>query len=297
MTNTPRAVTRIGRYRVTLPAAFLPLLERTEDRVRIRKTPYDRFTFRGVPGRLCDVIVAEAVLRHRHDERIVVEVSDQRPHEAFNLDDPEFASLVMEVGEKIGKFDGAHRRRYAVRPPPAAAELAEIPWADVRIVADESEIMLVVRPRDGTAPIVDTFARLRTALEGYDMERIVLWHGRRYFTHLPYDELVQAAKDWGLEVTATNAAASWTLAEANRSASRFLYRLSRSLGWRKLTAREREACHMGADSPQWRNEADLARAYGDLLGYSPTGAGEATLTAAATGHWPEHSEEEEYAAE
>jgi hypothetical protein len=276
-----KSVSTLARYRVNLPARYLGLLERTHDPVRIRKTLYGRYTFRGVPGREVDVIIAEAALAHRDDDAVVLEVSDQRPHQL----PPALQDVVLEVGEKAGKYDGALRRRYAIRQWPRD-RLDEIPWADLRILHEDAEdgqpgaLVVIVRPRDGGPTITDQFRVLRGNLEGYDLSRIIGWHWRRYFTHLTDQDRVRAfANAWEAEVTASGEAASWTLAEANRAASRALYRLSREIGWRKLTAEERAALGFPPDAGQWQREAEVAARY------SATGCGEATLMAAATGRW------------
>lgn len=217
MTNNTKAHETIGRYRVVIPDQYLALLESTEDPVRIRGTKYTRYTWRGVPGRLCDVIVADSLVRHKpHTETaggVVLDVTSHRPHnlppalaETVWAAAPE--GTVIEIGAKTGKFDGASRRRYALRWFSDRTQLEAIPHADIRIVPSDEELLIVVRPRDGAPPIVDTFARLRGTLDGYDMERIVHWHGRRYFTHLDYqNEVIPAARTQKL--AAANPAPKW----------------------------------------------------------------------------------------
>lgn len=246
-------ITLLARYRVGLPAKYLTMLESTHDPVRIRGTRYQRYTWRGVPGRLCDVIVADAILSHRDDEALVLDISDQRAQEL----PPAIQDVVLEIGDKAGRYDGAIRRRYALRQF-SRHQLDGIPQADLRVIADEDELVVLVRPRAAhRQPIIDTFKRLRQTLEGYNMSAIAIWHWTRYYRHLPYDDAEAAAKAWAAEVQATGEAASWTLAEANRAASRMLYRLSRNLGWRKLTAEEKVRLDLPPDTGQWVHERDL----------------------------------------
>lgn len=295
MTGETKAHRLIARYRVALPAHYLGLLEATGDPVRIRGTKYGRYTFRGVPGRRCDVIVADSVMAHAADAHVVLDVTDHRPQAL----PPHHADLVMEIGEKRGKYDGAVRRRYALRRF-MPQQIDAIPWADLRIVdtlaegETAGEIMIVVRPRDGSAPVVDTFERLVDSLDDYDLERIALWHGRRYYAHLAYEgEVKPAAKAWADEFRATGAAGRSTLAEANRSASRYLYRLCRELGWRKLTEAEKARLYLPDDAPQWHRIESLLPRYAALAG-NPLGVGEATAAAAQGdgSHWSEPLEYE-----
>lgn len=78
-----------------------------------------------------------------------------------------------------------------------------------------------------------------------------------------------------------------TLAEANRSASRLLYRASRDAGWIKLTVRERAKLRL--DGAQWQTEAVVAERRAALAGMRADGVGEATHAAAATGAWEARS--------
>jgi hypothetical protein len=277
-----KAITILARYRVTLPTQYLSLLDRTHDPVRINGTRYARYTWHGVPGRLCDVIIGESVLEHRDDEAVVLEISDMRPHKL----PPDLQDVILEVGEKAGKYDRAIRRRYALRRFPRRM-LDEIPRADLRVSVfsgmGEDELTVLIRPHDGGTPLVDTFRRLRGDLDGYDMARIIGWHWSRYYRHIPHDDASALADSWAAEVASTGEAASWTLAEANRAASRALYRLSRDLGWRKLTCEERLRLGMPADAGQWHHESELAPIY-ERMGH-PTGCGEATLRAASGGPW------------
>lgn len=302
-----RATHLIARYRVDLPAHYLSLLERTEDPVRIRGTRYARYTFRGVPGRIADVIVAEAIERHAYEAReatlaerhartpdlsVVLDVSDQRPQAL----PPALADVVLELGDRAGKFDGAVRRRYALRYFSDAAAREAIPRAKLRIIREEDQdardgrgsLLVIVRPEDGSAPHVDDLRMLRSDLEDYALARVAGWHWRRFYPFLTDQEQMRAWCDaWAAEVQASGEANRWTLAEANRAASRALYRLARDLGWTKLTADQRAELGYPDGAGQWQRSDEVGALIARIRSIgSPTGCGEGTLTAAATGHWP-----------
>lgn len=102
-----------------------------------------------------------------------------------------------------------------------------------------------------------------------------MWHWTRYYQHLDHAIAESVAAEWTLTEWAQEAP-RWTLAEANRSASRALYRASREAGFRKMTLRERLRLGMAADSGQWHRTDHLPTAEGSV-----TGCGQATLEAAA----------------
>ena len=101
-----------------------------------------------------------------------------------------------------------------------------------------------------------------------------MWHWRRYYTHLTNaDEIAELADRWAIAYEFQ--AQDWTLAEANRSASRELYHYARNEGWRKLTLRERDK--LGA-SVQWVRQEWVAERLIELgfAGGDATGTGEET---------------------
>ncbi|MGH8569584.1 MAG: hypothetical protein ACREXU_16655, partial [Gammaproteobacteria bacterium] len=152
--KTPTAITIIARYLVHLPRRYLALLESTQDSVRIRGTRYRRFTFRGVPARRCDVIVAESLMAHRREpEEVVLEITDG----AGDALGQEYAECVLEIGDKVGRYDGAVRRRYAIRVFTDHSRLIVLPRADLKIMADETELLVMVRPErpEHGQPLVD----------------------------------------------------------------------------------------------------------------------------------------------
>jgi hypothetical protein len=286
---TERAVQTIGRWRVPSLDALLAQAVPTKQIVRIRGTAYTRATLRGVPAKHADMIILDRLLASRQrPERTapVLEVTDRGDYLG-----PAWQPVV-EVASKAGRYDGAVRRRYALRLFDAASAAA-LPLADLRVVEDGPDwIEVMILPRDAPA-IIDRWPRLRADLSDYELWRIWAWHYARYYSFLGLDtadepsELKQHALAWAAEAEQSGAAGDWTLSEANQAASRNLYRLARDLGWVKLTLRERDALGMPVTAGQWHPEAEIAPRRAALAGYGDlTGCGEATLTAAATGHWP-----------
>jgi hypothetical protein len=291
--------TRIVRVHLADPAPLLRELELTEDVVHLpasrRRTrpealltsadrrsysverPMRRATLRGVPAKQVDVLVPP----HMADTTWVANTVYAPP------------SLALDVGEKEGKYDGAVRRRYTLLALPEH-QLRTLPTAYVRVVREGAEEDGGIPVSEHTVRVLpheevggwsgDAFRGLRHSLEEYSLPRIWMWHLRRYYLHLvgsmPEDELRQAADSWAAVAEAEGALARWTLAEANRSASRDLYRVSRESGWRKLTLREREA--WGIDGGCWHRDEAVLRARETREG-TPSGCGEATLRAARGG--------------
>jgi hypothetical protein len=274
----------IGRFRVPTLAPMIELAVTTEQVVRIRETPYRRATLRGVPGKHADLIIIERLLtgRRRAEHEVpVLEVTDRA--------DPLGPAWqpVLEVGFKAGRYDGAIRRRYALRlfRAPAAAGLS---LADLRVVEDGPDwLEIIIAPRDAPA-LIDRWPRLRADLDDYDLSRIAGWHWRNYYRHLTDEDQTRLICDqWEQEVRASGIADDWTLSEANQAASRMLYEYSRALGWRKLTRAMKQRLGIDPDAitRQWWPEAELTQLYIDM-GYPATGCGEGSTTAAREGHWP-----------
>lgn len=302
-----KAHTLLARHRVNIPHHYLRMLEATGDPVRIRGTLYSRYTWRGVPGRYCDVIVADAIMGHRvSPDHVVLDVTHHRPQELP-------PNLVLEVGTKYGKYDGAGRRRYALRQFPAD-QIEAIPWADLRIVeqpdpTDKSgkagELMIVIRPREvGEVPHVDTWPQYQHVIDPENIEALFCDQGYNFYRHLDPEVVREEARRWAMEVNATGAVANWTRAEAFRAASRRLYAVSRELGWRKLTAAEKERLFFRPDEPQWQRIETILPRYAALAGNDPevlghvTGTGEATRRAARADcsvHWTEPDDERDAA--
>jgi hypothetical protein len=258
-----RALLQPGAER-DLRAAF----EGTGERVHISPTVVcGKYGLRGVPMRHVDVL-----LDHDYDQ-----TEGSRGH----------WPRVVEISIKRGRYDGAERDRITLRRwqtgqthGMCGAEIVCQPHVDG--LGHESWHVEVVPtcPASGHEPWVRSYPRLRSDLAGYDLHRIVLWHWTRHYRHLGHEDAAALSLAWAAEAVASGDLERWTLAEANRSASRALYRLSRDLGWRKLTLREQRRHEL---SGQWHREEDVLRARG-VLG-TPTGCGEATHHAAQGRGW------------
>ena len=195
-------------------------LEATSDSTWLSKTVVcQRFTLRGVPAKRVDVLY----------------------HPRYN---------VIQVCEKVGKFDGVKRDQLVLRP---LKDVRDLRSADLFWTMIENKIRIdIVSGRDILWS--KSYEVLPHKLDAYDPESIVFWHWRRYYSFLNIEIVKSAAQLWVLSEWAENNN-TWTLAEANRSASRMLYRLAREEGWRKFTLRERLKNGLPAHSPCWQREA------------------------------------------
>lgn len=247
--------------------------ERTEDCVIMPGGErLDRLTFRGVPARIVDVAVPR----------------DLPPEFPVSDGEPRRKALVLEIGRKVGRYDGAERLRLNVRqwsgyrsdgtPQQCGADGRQQPIPQGRIYFGRATDLLLVTVVWAGGSWAHEFLALRSDLHGYALGSVVWWHYRRYYEFLPVEEVRSIATEYdarGEEFSAQGL----TLAEVNRMASRDLYRLARNLGWRKLTLREREAYRLDG---QWHRTEAISRRRAEM-GYpplSPTGCGQYTLDAA-----------------
>lgn len=277
------AVNLVGQFRVPTLAPLLDCAVLTAQSVNIRKARYVRATLRGVPAKHADLIIAEPLAQRmprRANAVPVIEITDR--------EDPlgPAWSAVIEVATKSGRYDGAVRRRYALRLFHQQAAAA-LPLADLRVTPDGDDwIEVLILPRDRPA-IIDRWPRLRADLDDYDLARVAGWQWRHYYRHLTDQDRTREACDaWAAEARASGIANDWTLSEANQAASRMLYAFSRALGWRKLTRQMKDRLGIGPEvTRQWWPEAELTQLYVDM-GFPATGCGEGSTSAAQTGHWP-----------
>lgn len=297
MSKRDPSVSLLGRYRVQVGDHHLRQFVQTEQVVRLRPrrgpaVEYIRHTLRGVPGRHADAIIARSLM----PGEAVLDVADY----TSPVCGPGFQDCVLELGQKAGRYDGAKRRRYALRRFPRH-DLEALPRAELRIIAQPAEgdepgrMTLIVRPwADDQAPIVDEWPMLRTDLCDYELWRVWAWQYARYYSFIGLttratdeapSEVYTHAQSWAA-LNAEAAASDWTLAEANQSASRDLYRLARELGWRKLTRREKDRLGIDQDAPQWWRQDRLVELYAAWEHHSATGCGKSSLVAASDGHWP-----------
>jgi hypothetical protein len=227
--------------RVEVPecSPLLAILERTEDRVWLSRTVVcDRHTVRGVPGKRMDVIVEQGIAG---------------------------GPALVEVIEKTGRFDGSTRPRICVRrcdpSIPALPGTIEARW--------ETDSVGIVLTRQAGTPWTWCDYPLRADLRDYSPARLVSWHWARYYQIIPWPEAEALAESFSVFP-------GETLAEANRRASRELYRLARDLGWRKLTTREQGKLGL---TGQWHREEICAARMADRA-YPRDGVGQWTHEAA-----------------
>jgi len=228
-------------------------LESMRDDVWLSKTCCcTRHGMRGVPTKRLDVLI---------DQRL----------EANEEVHPK-GCIEFSVVRKSGRYDGAKRDRLAMRMQHAAA-CAELERCYLSIAEVHDSFRIDVVTELGVVRWTREYPRLRSDLAEYDPERLVMWHWTRYYQHLEHAVAEQTAKQWVLTDWA-QFASGWTLAEANRSASRALYRASREEGWRKLTLRERTKLSITGNA-QWHRVDSLP-----IHEPHRSGAGQATIEAA-----------------
>jgi hypothetical protein len=177
------------------------------------------------------------------------------------------------VSKKSGKYDGAIRDRILLRRVPGH-QARDIPVGTIHATKYGSELDVCVMADDHRVWRA-TYRRWTHALtDTPHAGDIVRWHWRRYYSFLPEAEVATYASGFGAR------AEGLTLAAANRLASRELYAMARSAGWRKLTLREQSA--IGLEGQWHRDEAvSAARA----RGRSRSGCGEhTTLSATVAEH-------------
>jgi len=224
--------------------SLLSLLEPTADRVWLSRTVCcDRCTLRGVPAKRVDVLV----------ERLDPTVPGRWYGE----------HVLIEVGRKEGRFDGATRGRIVVR-----RQVAGLPCDRGTLTATEADGRVVIDLDRSVHGLWHFEAKqLRTDLAGYEMGRIISWHWTRYFQFLDWSPDVHALAD------SFSMPEGATLSDANREASRRLYRLARDLGWRKLTLREQAKLRL---TGQWHRAEVCAAAVDSRPAYPLDGVGQYT---------------------
>jgi len=212
-----------------------------------------RHGLRGVPSKRSDVLI------------------DQRLEANDAIDDRD--CIEFSVVRKIGRYDGATRDRLAMRIAHRHA-CSEHERCYLSIADLPNAWRIDVTTAHGVVRWTREYARLNSDLAEYDPERLIMWHWTRYYQHLEHAVAEQTAKVWALTDWAQQAS-KWTLAEANRSASRALYRASREAGFRKMTLRERLRLGLAEDSGQWHRVDNIPTTDG-----TQSGAGQCSIEAA-----------------
>lgn len=186
------------------------------------------------------------------------------------LMDPLAASnplLLVEVGTKAGRFDGALRERLTLRR--IHAGMPPAPTASMLVKVDEEQMTITLRAPTGLVFWQRTEKTLRSELHpGQSLSRLVTWHWSRFYKHLSWEAVEAIAESFTIPE-------GTTVTAANRMASQRLYEVSRELGWSKLTLRERLKLGLGADASMWQRTEYLA---GIRMGrLAATGCGDWTL--------------------
>jgi hypothetical protein len=209
-----------------------------------KTTVCERMNLMGVPAKRIDILV-----------------QDPLPTDGF---------VMIEVCNKVGKFDGEVRTRIAIRAITPNTEMVD--GASLSFV-DNGEITIAIE-KNGDRLWSKTFEKLRAYAYQSRVRELVMWHWARYFRHL--DSATAEGVADGLVITDGT-----TVTAANRLASNALYAESRNLGWHKLTLREREKLGYPAEAGAWQREEHVTCKRAMLAGFgSPTGCGEYTLQSA-----------------
>ncbi len=183
---------------------------------------------------------------------------------------PEIDTLVriIDIGLKSGKYNGRKRRRITIRNVPyhQAPEECRGFWVD--LASDNSTVIINIGNWN------ETHGRFRHILNSdNNLAAIVRWHFSRYYKMLSESDVEEVETNFSQQVIKGD----YTLAEANRLASRLLYRAATQLGYRKLPLREQKRLGLNG---QWHSEVEYAAAQNKIQKskYSPTGCSEYTLS-------------------
>jgi hypothetical protein len=193
------------------------------------------------------------------------------------------APTLVEVSQRTGCYDGRERIRWLLRP--AYAQHAEHVGygpgtVDVRRIGGlgAPHVEAVISNDDGrwTSGPIRVYTTRTVDPDG--AIRIVGWHAARYYTHLQRDAVQSAEQEFAAAVAVAD---TMSIGEANRLASRILYRVSRDAGWAKLTARERERLGLTYSDRQWWPRDAIEGIRMARAGLRRPDVGEYTLDAAA----------------
>lgn len=202
-------------------------LEETEDIVYLSKhTQCRRWTLRGVPARRFDVLVQELSDKQKADNMV----------------------WVLEINMRAGRFDSEIRPQLYVRVL-RPEDVLGLKHGHVEVA--ESNIQLM----SGTDKVWELkLERLKSDLSGYLLSSIMFWHHKRFYKFLEEDMVHSLCEEFTLTMNMNK-----SLAEANRLASRMLYRLATDEGWCKLTKKQQQK--HGVDT-QWHKAEKIWNASG-----------------------------------
>jgi len=261
-------VSRVGSLQMRLRCDPPPdaALERTHQRVWLTSTCCaDRYGVRGVAASRLDLLL------------------DQRLRDGTDPDPRDL--VILEIRAHPGRYSGEVRDRLAWRvhrPSDVGADgrrADDLAWAQIDV--EEVPGVATVTLTEGSGGVVwqREYPVSRWECDDRSPARLITWTWHRYYGHLCWIDVEPLAACYTIAPGAT-------VSEAVREAGRQLYRLSRELGWRKMTLRERRRLWGpdGDSRPLWHRESELLSLHASReAGISATGCGEATLRAAGGG--------------
>jgi hypothetical protein len=233
-------------------------------------------TFRGVPGKHVDVLLADGDAYR--DGELFHFVGAQT---GDVLREPKNYLLICDIGRKAGRYDGAERWRITFRDLPPQRQDALDPPAGTLHLDEIGEYLHVVAVWRG-GMWGQEFPQLRYLVDGRtDRAGILIRQARDWFPFLwqaAPEDVRQLAGAWA---ACPDVLARQDINDLNRDASQALYRLAVNLGWRKCTLAMRERLGLGADAAQWQRVERIDRLRAEAgLGES-SGVGQYTLEASA----------------
>jgi hypothetical protein len=232
-------------------------------------------TLRGVPGKHCDVLVDDQPYRAGSMYRDEPDAEGiRRGKEAWERP----WLLVLDIGRKAGRYDGAERWRLTFRDVQPRRDPATDPIRGaVRVIEEPTSTVVEVFWRGGFWG--QEFPRLSyTVDDRTDLAGVLIHQASMYFGHIWPREAEQVralAAEWARRPWVKECG---DICWLNRDASQCLYDLSRNLGWVKLTQRQRE--RLGLGGQQWQREDYVAVLRLKAGLDTPAGVGQHTLDAA-----------------
>lgn len=212
-------------------------------------------TLRGVPGSQVDVLLP-----------------DETPEGIY----------VCEIGLKTGSYDHNKRWRIAIRTWPRENiteknPSGKYPSRGSIFVEEEGDHLILIAKWFPGGIWAQSFRQLQYTPAPGDRQGILLHHWKNWFKFLPEEDVRQTAAMWNALPHTQNAT---DIVVLNRTASAALYDLAISLGWRKLTVREKRRLGLADDSQQWHRADGLLLTRAAEKELTPTGCGQHTLDAA-----------------
>lgn len=209
-------------------------------------------TLHGVPGKLIDVLLPDNI-----------------PN-----------SCVCEIGLKKGSYDGNRRWRIAFRAweklfDPSKRDTPNIQFPDKGILSleEESNYITIIAKWYMGGIWAQSFPQMRYKPDPGSRIGIFMYQWKQWFSFLPGEEARTAAEVWDQLEKVKECE---DIVALNRMASSMLYDLAVSLGWRKLTLKEKGKYGLSLESDPWqRVDGLVSRLVAKELGSN--GIGQYTL--------------------